>query len=95
MPGYLYDPVLHLVPAFVDPTEPLPAYWSTQEPESYYYGTRAQQQARWRAHSAYRRARAAQDEWAERNGWTRRQVAGMRRPEWIAYGWADLPPGKA
>ncbi len=66
MPECLYGPVLRLVPAFVDPTEPLPAYWSTQEPESY-YGTRAQQQARWRTHSAYRRAQAAQDEWAEQN----------------------------
>lgn len=26
------------------------------------------------------------------NGWTRRQLQGMRHPEWITYGWADPPP---
>ncbi len=37
-------------------------------------------------------AATAQDERAAANGWTRRQLLGMRHPEWITYGWADPPP---
>ncbi len=89
------SPVL-LARAFADPAEPVPSWWVRDDAETVrQHGTRGEQEGRWRFLQALQRAATAQDEWAAANGWTKRQLRGMRYPEWIAYGWADLPPGTA
>jgi len=94
MPDHLRGSLLLLARAFADPAEPVPSCWFRDDPATIrQQGTRAEQGARWRFLQALRRAEAAQDEWAAANGWTRRQLQGMRHPEWIKYGWADPPPG--
>ena len=81
-----------LARAFADLAEPVPSWWVRDDPATIrQQGTRTEQEARWRFLGALRRAEAAQDEWAAANGWTRRQLLGMRCPSWIKYGWADPP----
>jgi len=96
MPERLRGSPVLLARAFADPAEPVPSWWFRDDPASVrQLGSRAEQEGRWRFLQAWRRAAAAQDEWAAVNGWTRRQLLGMRYPQWVGYDWADLPPGEA
>jgi len=93
MPEHLRGSPVLVARAFVDPAEPVPSWWVRDDAATVrQHGTRAEQEGRWRFLRAYRRAEAAQGEWAAANGWTRRQLLGMRHPTWITYGWADPPP---
>ena len=96
MPEQLRGSPVLLARAFADPAEPVPSWWVRDDAATVrQHGTWTEQEGRWRFLQALWRAEAAQDGWAAANGWTRRQVLGMRYSEWTKYGWADPPPDKS
>ncbi len=68
MPEHLRGDVHARMLAFYDPAEPVPDWWSPQEPLSY-YGTREKQEGRWRWSSAFRRAQDARRAWLAEAGY--------------------------
>jgi len=72
-PAELFDDhVVTRMQAFHDASETVPDWWSQREPTSY-YGTRAEQEGRWREASAFRRLKDAQREWLIGHGYEGRQ----------------------
>ena len=70
MPEHLSGPVYQRMAAFYDPSESVPDWWSPRDPLGY-YGTRAEQEGRWREASAFRRAQEARRTWLAERGYVR------------------------